>query len=476
GSVNHDFILSMVLAVREAEDPAAYPEFDFGDDVVKFHIYSTHPDGRTLISEGDGAGTMTIDDKIRVPVVLATALASEPVKGYGQYWLNNYSSFTTADYKLYNEFIWYDDQLEETDYRGVLPDAYHADGSQVLVWREGWDPDDCYMTLRIGLLNTDHAHNGLGTFSIYDDGALVPDKASATNGRELFSDNHHSVVFIQPTDDRKLYWGASTIEHLVNNDYYLYYAGDMSDPYLAQPSYRNNTVSHKEREFLLIKDEKVLLIMDRAASYDAATDKVFQVYLDGTPSASGDDYRSSNGVNDLLIHTAWPPDAVTNNTVSTLPLYQVRYPQPQTSNTFLHILKVAPRGGDLNASDVTSSTQSVVAASFQSASDPLDYLVIFSNDPEGDVPGASQFTLTYSRFSQNARIYVMNLRPNTTYHMNTGADGAIATVTVSTSPLGAGFSQMTDDNGIFYAQVSLGDAPAPAPTPDGVQMDKGSGQ
>ena len=67
----------------------------------------------------------------------------------------------------------------------------------------------------------------------------------------------------------------------------------------------------------------------------------------------------------------------------------------------------------------------------------------------------------------------MNLQPNTTYYMNTGADGATATVTVSTSPLGGGFSQMTDENGIFSATVNLGEAPAPALTPDGVEIDKG---
>ncbi len=472
GSVNHDFIFSMVLAIRKAEDAGAYPEFDFPGDVIKFHIYSTHPDGRTLISEGDGAGTMTIDDKIRVPVVLATALASGDEKGFGQYWLNNYSSNTTSDYKLYNEFIWYDDQQENIDYRSVLPDMYHSDGSQILVWREGWGESDCWISLRIGLLNTDHAHNGLGNFVIYDDGHLAPDKASALNQNMAYHDYHHNVLSIALPEDRKLYWGASSIEHISNNPDYLYYAGDMSGPYLAQPEYRNNTVAHKEREFLLLKKEKTLVVMDRGTTFSSSTEKTFQVYLINPPTMSGSDYRTSNGSQDLLVHTAWPPDATFSTTTDGLPLLQVRDPEVTTTNTFLHLFKVTTPGGTMNSSPVASNTPSVVASAFQSSVDPVDYLVSFSSDAEGDVIEDESFTLTYNRYSGAARIYLMNMAPNTPYYMYSTADGGTAMVTVSTIPLGQGFQITSDGDGVIFAAVNLGEDPLPTPVPEGGTIDK----
>ncbi len=473
GGVNYEFIFSLVLAVRSAEDPGAHPDFNFPEEAVLFHIYATNPGGDYILSEGDGAGTMTITDKIRVPVLFAIALSDGAEKNYGQYWVNHYSANTTSDYKLYNEFIWYDDGLQEINYDGILPDHYHTDGSQILIWREGWREDDCWISMRIGLLNTDHAHNGLGNFVIYENGALAPDKATETGQNELVSDIHHNVLNIQLSEDRKLYWGASVIEHFFNNSDYLYYAGDMSDPYLAQPDYRNNTVSHKEREFLLLKKEKTLVVMDRGTSYNAATDKAFQVYLKNAPTQSGGSYRTTNGVSDLLIRTAWPVGATFSTGTNGLPYLQVRVPGVVNSSSFLHLLKVAQAGGSLNASQVTSSRIGMVASAFQSGSDPVDYLVGFSNDPEGDPFTLNDVSFAFNRYSEVVKVYICNLPPNTTFYLAGTADGASASVTVSRSALGEGTSAMSDGEGVLFAPVSFGEDLLPPPVPGGVGIDRG---
>ncbi|NIM19915.1 MAG: hypothetical protein GTO51_06675 [Candidatus Latescibacteria bacterium] len=464
GTVNNEFLCSAVLAIRSAES-IEFSQFTFPNEAILFYIHALYPNNTNTYADGDGASRGGIDAKVRVPQLFCGELATGDAKKYGQYWVNQYTDRVTWSYKLYNEFLWYDDQQEALDYRPYRPDYYWDEGVQTLFWRSDWSNNACWIMLKLGLLNTDHAHNGLGHFIIYKNGYLVSDKAAETGGTMLLSDADHNTLFIRPSDDRKLYWGASQLEHFEATTDYIYLAGDLSSPYLDQPSYRNNVVEHKEREFLLLKDDLALVVMDRGKSFDAQVDKIFNVFLPSTPVPSGSGHRTTNGNYDLLVHTAWPTNAVQIPDTDGIPLLRVSTPQLVTEKTFLHVLRVVDRGGSLVAGDVQVNGANIVATAFQAKSGLLDYLVGYSNDLQGDIPSFGSFTLTYGYFSTAIRVFLMNLDPSTNFYVNNTENGGLVTITISRNPLPGGGMLASTPDGVLSFIVQPGEPPHPPERP-----------
>jgi len=469
GCVNNEFICSAVNAVMSAEG-TEYPQFTFPSEVVKFYIYATYPSGDRTYSDGDGAVRGTLDATVRVPILLCASLADQQTRQHAQFFLNNHIPNSTRDYKLYNEFIWYDDVLPALDYRGSIPDAYLAEGSQVLLWREGWAENDCWMAFRIGLLNTDHAHNGLGNFIIYKNGYLATDKAAELGESMWYSDIHHNVLYIPPTEDKKLYWGASVIEHYRNTSGYLYYAGDMTGVYTAQPDYRRNTVSHKEREFFLIKQDMLLFIMDRGESFDAGVDKIFQIYLHNPAERDGSFYRSSNGSNDLLIQTVYPSDAVITLDEYGMPRYRATTQEAVRVKTFLNVLKVSSPGENLYTADVSVDGANVVASLVRSAGQALDYLVAFSKNIDGNPPGVQTYSMTFDRFNNRVLFFIMNNRPSTPYYISYSSSGSRTTITISSNSQEGEYQVMSDEEGVLSIDINFSGEEQPVPPITGVEL------
>jgi|WetSurMetagenome_2_1015567.scaffolds.fasta_scaffold39623_2 hypothetical protein len=468
GCVNYEFLGSSVLAVKSAEG-LPYSDFTFPDEAVKYHIYSKHPTGGRMYSDGDGAAG-GIDATVRIPVLFCMALATGDTKGYGQQWVNSYTTNCDWSYKLYNEFLWYDDQLAAIPFSS-LPDYYYLEGNQVLFWRSSWSTDGIWLALKLGTLNTDHAHNGLGNLMIYKQGFLATDKAAETGDGMAFSDLDHNVLYIAPGDDKRLYWGESALEHLASTANYLYLAGNLSGPYLAQPSYRNNTVTHKEREILIIKPENVIAVMDRGTSTDTAHDKIFQMYLHAQAVASGTDYRSSNGSADLVLHRAYPSGSTVSLDTYGAPRLRISTAAASLSKSFLNLLKVTSVGGALTAPQATSSTTDVAAAAFIGANDPVDYVAAFSTDPEGDPTTASSFSISFDRSHSVARAYLANLSPNTAYYISGTTAGATGTVTVSRTSTSGATAYQSGADGFIFCEVNLGETEQPPPPPHPVRID-----
>jgi hypothetical protein len=468
GCVNYEFLCSAVLAAKSAEG-LPYSDFTFPDDAVKYFIYAKHPSGGLMYSDGDGAAG-GIDATVRIPVLFNIALSTGDTKRYGQQWVNTYTTNCDWGYKLYNEFIWYDDQLSPLD-NSTLPDNYYLEGTQTLFWRSDWTQDAVWVAMKLGVLNTDHAHNGLGNIMIFKRGFLADDKAVATGDGMAFGDIQHSVLYIPPAEDKRLYWGESSRKHLANTANYLYLAGDLSGCYLAQPSYRSNTVERKEREFLIVKPEKAIFVMDRGTSYDTARDKIFQIYLRTQAVQSGTQYRSSNGYGDLVIHRGYP--AVSTVTLDTYgsPRLQISTGTAQLSKSFLNVLKVTAPGAAFVAPQATSSVAGVAAAAFAGVSDPVDYLAAFSTDPRGTPSTAASFSLSFERSHSAVRAYLANLTPNTAYYISGSTSGATGVVTVSRTMTSGAIAYQSDAGGLLFCEVNLGEAEQPPPPPHPVGID-----
>jgi hypothetical protein len=469
GCVNYEFLGSCVLAAKSAEG-LAYADFVFPNEAIKYFIYAKHPTGGRMYSDGDGAAG-GIDATVRIPVLFNIALATGDTRGYGKYWVDTYTTICDWSYKLYNEFLWYDDQLAAMNYGGAIPDCYYLEGTQVLYWRSNWTTDGIWLAMKLGTLNTDHAHNGLGNLMIYKGGFLATDYAVETGDGMAFSDLDHNVLYIPPGDDKKLYWGASSLEHLVNTANYVYFAGNLSGPYLAQPSYRNNTVTRKEREIVIIKPENVVAVMDRGTSTDTAHDKVFQMYLHNQAVVSGADYRSSNGSADLVIHRAYPSGSSVTLDTHGAPRLSITTAAAQLSKSFLNLLKVTSPGGAFTAPQATASIPDVAAAAFAGANDPVDYLAVFSTDPEGDPTTATSFSISFTQSHSAVRAYLANLSPNTAYYIGGSTAGATGTVTVSRTMISGAVAHQSDADGFIFCEVNLGEAEQPPPPPHPVGID-----
>ena len=469
GCVDYEFLFSCIQATKSAEG-LAYSGFTFPDEAVKFFIYAKHPSGDLMFTEGDGAKG-TIDPTERIPILFAISLASGNTKQHGQYWINTYTSNCRWGYKLYNEFLWYDDQLPALDYHGALPDFYYLEGTQTLFWRSDWTQNALWFTMKLGLLNTVHAHNGLGNFMIFKQGFLATDKAIEAWDGFLLGDIDHNVLYIPPTEEKALYWGQSDLKHIENTPNYIYFAGDLSGPYLAQPSYRSNTVAHKDREILIVKPENVIAVMDRGTSFNAAQDKIFQMYLHNQAVLSGNDHRSSNGGADLIIHSAYP--AAVNFTLDTYgaPRFRISTPVAQLSKSFLNLLKVTSPGGAFQAPRAISSAADVAVAAFYGAADPFDYLIAFSAHPNANPSAAASFTLDFERSHSATRAYLANLVPNMAYYVSGSVNGTAATVTVSRTQMAGATAYQSDANGLLFCEVNLGEAEQPPSPPPRVGID-----
>jgi hypothetical protein len=458
GCVNYEFLCSSVLAAKSAEG-LAYSDFTFPDEAVKYFIYSKHPSGSRMYSDGDGAAG-GIDATVRIPVLFTMALASDDTKGYGQNWINTCTSHCDWGYKLYNEFIWYDDQLSAVDY-GTLADYYYLPGTQTLFWRSSWSEDATWLAMKLGVLNTDHAHNGLGNIMIYKEGFLATDKAYETGDGMIYGDVHHSVLYIAPSEDKRLYWGESSREHFDSaSTNYLYLAGDLTGCYTAQPSYRSNTVAHKDREIIIIKPENVIAVMDRGTSYSTSVDKIFQMYLHNQAVLSGSDYRSSNGSSDLIIHSAYPSGATVTLDTYGAPRLQVTTSAAQLSKSFLNVLKVVDSGGEFEAPQVIASASDVAAAAFYGAADAFDCIVAFSTTSGGTPSTSTSFTLSFERSHSAARAYLANLLPSTVYYIKGSVSGTTATVAISRTSITDAVAYRSNTDGFLFCEVNLGEAEA----------------
>lgn len=471
GCVDNEFISAAVLAVRSAEpDKENYPEsgFPFPNEVIQFYIHALYPSGDHTYSDGDGATWSGVGPTTRVPILLCTALADPQWASYGKYWLDAHTTPSTWDYKLYLEFMWYPEEVAPADYRPAIDKHYFARGSQVLFWRSGWDVDDTWMAFRIGVLNTGHAQNGLGHFIVYDKGNLVVNKADITNNGMEIGDVHHNVLFVPPVEEKRLYWGCSEIEHLEDNPFYLYLAGDMSPVYNAQPDYRNNTVDVKEREFFILKEEKILLVMDRGRSFDPSVDKTFQLYLHEQAVASGSDYRVSNGSSDLIVHTAYPDDASVGLDTYGVPRMRVTTAASELEKTFLHLLKVTGPGGSLQTFGVDATGANMIGTVIDGDNLNYDYLVMFSNDIAGGPVTEEIFRAVFTSFGNYIVGYVLNLEPNTEYYYSDSHAGLSVELVISKNDLGADGPVVSSENGVLILGIQPGENPAPPPPPGGM--------
>jgi hypothetical protein len=471
---NHDygFLCSSVQAVTSAEG-RAYPDFTFPDEAIKFLIYSKHPSGSGMYSDGDGAKGSYADEYTRLPALFLISLATGDTQRFGRYWVDTYvPPGYWETYKYYNEFIWYDDQLAGLDYRGAIPDYYYVEGTKTLFWRSSWNQDATWLSMKLGVLNTDHAHNGLGDLTIFKSGFLATDKAAETRDGMLTSDIHHSVLYIPPAQEMKLWWGESSLRQFESTSNYLYLAGDLSGPYLAQPvKYPSNNVAHKDREILIVKPENVIAVMDRGSSYDAVNDKTFQIYLHNQAVRSGTDYRSSNGNSDLVIHPAYPAAPIVTLDTYGIPRVQISTAEAQISKSFLTILKVTDPAGAFQAPQATTSAGDIAVAAFYGTADPVDYLIAFSTDPNANPSSASSFTLNFERSHSAVRAYLANLAPNTAFYLSGDVNGAAATVTVSRTPSTGATAFQSDAHGFLFCEMNLGEAEQPPDPPIRVGID-----
>jgi hypothetical protein len=449
GNLSSEFLFSSMLAARAAGD-AAYADFTFASEYVAFNVYATLPGGGRTLAEGDGAlGSLT--SALRAAVIMALELATPDRAGHGQQWLGEFTTPSTDAHRLYEEFIWYDEARAAVDYAPAYGESWLARGARTLVWRDGWGADALWIAVRIGILNTAGAHNGLGAITVYRSGDLVADPAVAMGDATLDGDLDHSVLYVppaDPSDEGRLFWGAPEIEHCVSSPAYLYLAGDMTDAYVSQPVDRDNTVARKQREVLVVGGEGVVLVMDRAESLDPADDKIFQLYLGGDPVASGADHVLGTGGADLTIRTVYPEDVVAAVEDVGIPRLRVSTPDAAAAKSFLHLLRVTDHGADPGLLPVAVTGGEVAAAAFAAADGSAEGVVAFSLDPEGDPPAAESFVLAFDHAGGLVRVYLVDLEPGATYYADHALAGATLELTVSTTPLTSGTSHAASADGV----------------------------
>jgi hypothetical protein len=299
------------------------------------------------------------------------------------------SAFAVTSYR-WMPFLFSNQEITATDYR-TLP-AYtgriYTDtaGTDQFIQRSSWLPNAQWVSFREGGRYGDHAHNGHGHFSLYENGWLLIDaniqSSSGINGMDSV---HNTIHFngmcddeMYPIDDYVLAENASNLRRDFTADY-SYLWSDASDVYTRRESYFN-TVVKAQRQFFYLPSVHTFAVFDLTETEQPQNAKWFGLNFNGTPQVSNDSSYLfyANSQTRVFAHTCFP----VNNTVSINGnLARTGNAQASARDNFLHLIYTEPLSSAVrNVTSVCRQNGTVLESDYYGSffSHPLrDYCLLF---------------------------------------------------------------------------------------------------
>ncbi|HLP11411.1 MAG TPA: T9SS type A sorting domain-containing protein [Flavobacteriales bacterium] len=349
------------LAIIKTATIAATNHFaatNYDETVMHFLPTATLPDLRHMLAEGDWARESSgeIWDFHRlVADIISTYSDDVQTQQVALFWANEtmpFSYFAVTAYR-WMPFLFSHVEVAPIDYR-TLP--YYANaqlytdtsGTDQFIKRTGWNANDQWVSYRGGGRYGDHAHNGSGHFSVYENGWLLIDKNIQSSSGIEGSDSMHNCIHFSFMNNDELYPFANDYnlaEHTFGkrrdlNTEYSYLWTDATPIYAARSSYFN-VVDKSERQFLYIPGIKKIALFDLTQTNSSGYDNWFGINYAGASSLSGDSSYSyySNGTSTAYVHTCYPLTKSVTNYGQSL---RIGNSVSQQKDFFMHLITVLP--------------------------------------------------------------------------------------------------------------------------------------
>lgn len=461
---------------------------------------------------GDGATTGSLNDNTFEPFSIAMYLGgatNDTVQTAKWWWDTYYPEVTIADYYLWMPFLFVDPTTTPIDPEvddTALGDAWVAEGSRSCFYRNNWhdeSADDISFELHGGYGKNDHSDNMFNSFRLNAGDNLVSNY-NALSGTGDIATWTKSGMYIQPDgssplavdcdrryNDTNLH-GDPTIDHYKNSDTMLYYSVDVTPIFEWPYTSRTRRIAHFATEWMYLKADSVLLMMDRGITIQAnyrrleptntgcdtlwaakESNKQWQIWSETEPTAYGGGWRiaGKSNVADLIVDCSFPTTGINSTAIlrkkfktSATPTAEWRtvdsLATPNTDFITLHTMKIVPDAGPFSLLTATNTLGHCAVSAFRSNRiDTLDYLVAFNADSAAqEFSGDSIIFGHTGEPRENTTVIVANLASSTEYFWKAIPASGLLAVTLSKTDPGDYTAVTSDTAGIAVFDIGAPEA------------------
>jgi hypothetical protein len=423
----------------------------YDEDVAWFLPNATLPDLAHMLPEGDWARESTGElwDYHRAVADLVSTYSDDTLmRAVARFWGTEtvpVSAFVVTAYR-WLPFLFSNQEITPVDYRTVpaYSGRLYTDttGTDQFVQRNNWLPGAQWVSFRGGGRYGDHAHNGHGHFSLYENGWLLIDEniqsASGINGMDSV---HNTIHFdgmcddeMYPFDDFVLAENSRNIRRDFTADYsYLWH--NMSDVYTRREFYFN-TVVNNERQFFYLPALRTFAVFDLTETEQPQQGKWFALHYNGTPQLSNDSSFSTyaNAQTRVFAHTCFP---LAQTVTLSGNMLRTKAATASARTNFLHLIYTdAATATARNVTPVCRDNGRVLASDFYGAHfnhPQRDYCLMFAGNNPLFNYDSLVYEVPYSALIPQTH-YVAGVNVNTTYHVSfSGVSGQLR-ITVTLNP------------------------------------------
>jgi len=459
-----------------------FHETSYDEDAIRFLAHATLPEKKKMLAEGDWAreSSGSLWDFHRfVSDLISSYSNDEETRRIARFWSNENIPITEFAVTAYRwmPFLLTNQEDQSLDYKSNTDFAEKriytdTSGTGQLIQRTSWNPNAQWITFRAGGRWGDHAHDGPGHFSVYENGWLLIDNNIKSRSGIEGADSMHNCIHFEGmnADQHYPYGGYEDAEHSKHlrrefNNKYSYIWSDNTPIYTARFWY--NTVDKYERQFFYIPDLKSIITFDIAAN-NQNRKKWFGFNFNDTNSIINNRlYTYSNGITKAFVHTLYPLETIANKSGR---MIRIANQQNQAKDYFVHLTYTKP-----DSEQPYPVTTICRGSGFVLLSDlygvfiqrpDTHRVVLFASDNESFGFDSLKYILPTNERTQH---YIIGLQPTTYYYItsmrfqNTQSEIFVTTTNVPNSTRiqssEAGVLQFT----LLPGAITIIDDPAPMP-------------
>ena len=368
----------------------------YDEDAAKFLPFATLPNLTHMLAEGDWARESSGElwEFHRQAADLISSYSDDAIAQQTcLFWANEtvpFNKFAVTAYRWF-PFLFSNKEITPLDYRtqtSFQTNYIYTDtiGTDQFIRRKGWTSNSQWVSYRAGGRYGDHAHNGSGHFSIYDNGWLLIDKNIYTSSGIEGMDSMHNCIHFHKMNNFEMYPFQEPIEHSAGvrrdlNQEYSYLWTNSAPIYKARSAVFNCVVKN-ERQFMYIPGIDKIAIFDITKTNNTSKNW-FGLNFNGTPALNTDSTYSSysNSQKTVYVKTCYP---LNKSVVTFSNSVRVGYKTTQQQQYFMHLVSVQP-----NAStpptilSVNKDNGRVILSDFYGsyhAETGIDYCILFAGD------------------------------------------------------------------------------------------------
>jgi len=254
GAYSMDHLVSFMEALLLNNGTNLY-EHPFVQNIDRYAIYFTSPDGRTSSNLGD-----TRDDGLTWSTALSS-IASKTNNPYAQWYVAKRKRLENPKWYFYGIMgnLWFNNSIIPVNPESHFPSSYNFQDVGDVAFRTGWDDNDWFLAFKSGVF-VGHGHldhnsfiiNLEGTWYLTDPGyraSYNPVLNNFTTGTV-----GHNTVLVD--GNFQTAWRNGSIEKFYTSDYYDYVLGEAGNVYENLNQFSRHLLFVKPKYFLILDDIK----------------------------------------------------------------------------------------------------------------------------------------------------------------------------------------------------------------------------